>query len=73
MNQITPAQLLEKLNSPEGKKLLSIMKKDGGAAFMKAADAAKNGNYSEAQAALAPLLEGTQAEELSKKLMSELG
>lgn len=73
MDQITAAQLLEKLNTPEGKKLLSLMQKDGGTAFSKAAAAAKAGKYSEAQTELAPLLNGTDAGNLAKELGKKLG
>ena len=73
MNQFTTAQLLEKLNTSEGRKLLALMQKDGGAAFSKAAAAAKSGNYSQAQAILAPLLEGTEACDLAKSLGANLG
>ena len=73
MYQFTAAELWEKLNTPEGKKLMSLMQKDGGTAFLKAAAAAKAGNYSEAQAVLAPLLDGTEAEDLAKELGQKLG
>lgn len=65
--------VLQKLNSPEAKQLLQHMKKDGGAAFSKAAAAVKNGDYQKAKEILEPILSGTTAEALAKKLSSGHG
>ena len=73
MEQISPAQLLAKLNSPEGKKLLALMQKDGGSALSKAAAAANAGNYSQVQAILSPILSGTEAEKLAKTIYEQFG
>lgn len=73
MDQINPSQLLEKLNTPEGKRLLAMMQKDGGAAFSKAAAAAKSGNYAKAQSILSPLIEGTEAEKLASAIAEKIG
>ena len=68
MEQQSISNIISKLNSPEGKRLMALMKKDGGAAFAKAAAAVKNGDYEGAQRFLAPLLEDTDAPELARKI-----
>lgn len=73
METIPSAQLMEMLKSPEGKKLLTLLQKDGGTALTKAASAVKQGDRAQAQAALAPLLEGTDAEALVKGMVERLG
>ena len=73
MEQFDAAQLLQKLNSAQGKQLLELLKKDGGAAFSKAAVAARSGNYELAKTILSPILKGTQAEELARSLTDDHG
>lgn len=73
MDQSTMAQLLKMLTTPEGKRLLQLMQKDGGAAFSKAAAAAKTGNYALAKSILEPILSGTDAASLAQDLSSHLG
>jgi len=73
MELITAAELLSKLNSPNGQHLISIMKKDGGKAFSKAVAAAKAGDYQLAKTIIEPLLEGTQAQELAQELGQQHG
>ena len=68
MEQQNFADFIRKLNTPEGKKLLAIMKKDGGSAFQQAASAVKNGDYEKARRILQPVLENTDASELAKTL-----
>ena len=68
MEQQNISEIINKLNTPEGKQLLSLMKKDGGAAFSKAAAAVQSGDYSNAQKFLAPLLENTEAADLARKI-----
>ena len=73
MDSISPSELLSKLNSPEGRKLLSLMQKDGGAAFRKAAVAAKAGNFDEVRTILTPLFDGTDAEALATAFCKQFG
>ena len=73
MDQFDTAQLLQKLRSEDGQNLLKLLKKDGGAAFSKAAVAARSGNYELANTILSPVLEGTQAEELARSLTNDHG
>ena len=68
MEQQNFADIIRGLNTPEGKKLLAIMKKDGGSAFVQAAAAVKNGDYEGAKKILEPVLENTEAPELAKIL-----
>ena len=73
MEQFDTAQFLRKLSSEEGKKLLQLLQKDGGAAFSKAAVAARSGNFELAKTILEPILNGTQAEKLARSLGNENG
>ena len=68
MEQFDITNFLSKLNTPEGKSLIELMQKDGGTAFLKAAAAAKHGDYNEAKNILEPLLSGTKAEQLARKI-----
>ena len=68
MDQTNSAQILEKLRSPEGRKLIALMQKDG-AAFSKAAAAAKTGDYSLAKSLIEPALSGTDATKLIETMM----
>ena len=63
------ADILSKLNTPDGKRLLELMNKDGGAAFVKAAAAAKTGDYSLAKSLIEPALSGTDATKLIETMM----
>ena len=69
MEQHNIADIISRLNSPDGKKLQELMKKDGGTAFIKAAAAAKYGNFQKAYDILMPILSDTDAEALAKKLV----
>ena len=68
MEQLDIRSFLSKLDTPAGKDLIELMKKDGGTAFLKAAAAAKHGNYQEAKNILEPLLSGTNAEQLAQEI-----
>lgn len=73
MELFAASELLSKLNSPEGKRLMELMNKDGGNAFKKAVAAAKAGEYQLAKSILEPLFEGTQAKELAMELGEKNG
>ena len=62
------ASILSKINTPDGARLIELMKKDGGATFLKASVAAKAGDYQRAKELLIPLLENTNAEILARKI-----
>ena len=68
MERFDMENFLSKLNTSDGKTLIELMKKDGGTAFLKAAAAARSGNYSEAKSILEPLLKETGAEQLAQKI-----
>ena len=60
------------LNSEDGRKLISILSRDGGAALKKAANAISSGNSDEAKRILEPLMNQPETqhlvEELNKKV-----
>lgn len=59
------------LGSPEGKRLLGLLTKDGGALLHQAADALRSGQQDTAKQLLSPLMETKEAEELVRKLNRE--
>ena len=67
-----PEQIKRLLNSAEGQSLLRLLQADGGAGLRAAAEAMKRGNVDGVKAALSPLLAGTQAEALSRRLEEKL-
>jgi len=67
------ADILSKLNTPDGKRLLELMNKDGGAAFVKAAAAAKSGDYRQAINLISPVINGTDAAALAQKMANKDG
>ena len=56
------------LGSPEGKKLLQMLNRDGGQTLRKAADALRTGNPEEAMRILSPVMESDKAAGLIEKL-----
>ncbi len=60
------------LTSPEGQALLRLLQADGGAGIRAASAALQGGNVDAAKAALTPLLKGTDAEELTKRIEAQL-
>ena len=56
------------LGSPEGKKLLQMLNRDGGQTLRKAADALRTGNPEEAMRILSPVMESDEAAGLIEKL-----
>ena len=59
--------------SPEGRKLLAMLKSADGAALDKAVSSAKTGDLSGAQAALSSVLTDPKAQELLKQLGGTYG
>ena len=59
------------LSSPEGRKLLSILRAGGGDALHQAAQAAGRGDYAGAQALLAPMLRDPEAAALVEQLKKQ--
>lgn len=66
--KITPKEVQSLLQSDAGKQLIKILNEKDGAVLRNAAEAAKSGQYEKAYEALAPLLKGTDASMLAKKL-----
>ena len=56
------------LGSKEGRALLKLLNRDGGATLQKAAAAFQKGDTAAIQALLAPIMETEQAQELVKEL-----
>ncbi len=61
------------LQSPEGKQLIALLNRDGGAAMRKAAAALKTGDQAAAQQAVSPLLQDPKAAQLLEKLTGKKG
>lgn len=70
--QPDPEELRRVLTSPEGQALLRLLQADGGAGVRAASAALQGGDVDAAKAALTPLLEGTDAEELTKRIEAQL-
>lgn len=56
------------LTSPEGRQLLALLMRDGGAALAKAGEALRRGDQAAAEAILAPIMNTPQAQELVAKI-----
>lgn len=67
-----PEQLRQIMDSPEGQALLRLLQADGGAGLRSASEALRQGDAAGVRAALLPLLAGTKAEELSRRLEAKL-
>ena len=67
-----PEQVKCMLSGAEGKALLQILQADGGAGIRAASAALQSGDMEAAKAALTPLLAGTDAEELTKRIEAKL-
>ena len=59
------------LTSPEGQKLLALLRSNGGNALDQAAQAVRRGDYASAQTALEPMLRDPEAQRLVDQLKSE--
>lgn len=64
----TADQARRVLASPEGRQLIQLLSRDGGAALQQAAQALRAGDYAALQQTLAPLMQTPQAQQLLAKL-----
>ena len=62
------SDLQKVLASPEGQRLLTLLRTDGGGALQQAMQAVKRGDYENAKSVLAPMLRDPEAAELLQKL-----
>ena len=69
--QFSESDVKKVLTTPEGKKLLQLLNRDGGKTLQQAAQALKNGQSEAAQQLLKPLMESEAATELVQKLNRE--
>ena len=60
----SPEQLRSVLASKEGKQLMQLLNRDGGAALRQAAAAARNGDYEQAKRIMEPLMQTPEAARL---------
>ena len=60
----SPEQLRRVLASKEGKQLMQLLNRDGGAALRQAAAAARNGDYEQAKRIMEPLMQSPEAARL---------
>ena len=67
------AEVQAVLGSEEGKKLMELLNRDGGAALRRAAQSVKSGDMAAAKAAVAPLLDSKQAQELMQSINDRAG
>lgn len=64
----SPADIQKVLGSKEGKQLLQLLTRDGGATLKQAADAVSSGNFGKAWEVLNPVMQTPQATELVDKI-----
>ena len=69
-NSFSESDLRRVLASPEGQKLLALLKTDSGA-LRKAMQAVKGGDYEGAKTALDPMLQSPEAKKLLEQLKPE--
>lgn len=65
------ADVKKALTSPEGKKLLQLLNRDGGKRLREAAEALKDGRQEDAQAILSPIMESREVSEVIRKINQE--
>ena len=70
---ISEREIRELLQSETGKQLIRLLNQKDGSILRQAAQEAKNGHYEKAYEALDPLLKGTDASILAKKLINPNG
>lgn len=66
-SQISAQQLKALVSSPEGKRLLALLQRDGGENARRAAEAYQNGNAAQAQALLQDVMGSQEANDLLRK------
>ncbi len=67
-SSFSEAQLAAVLSSPEGKALIALLGRDGGAAIRAAADAFRRGDAQRAKELLSPIMQEPQAQALVEKI-----
>ena len=70
-NSVSESDLRRVLASPEGQKLLALLRADGGSALKQAMQAVKGGDYEGAKTALDPMLQSPEARKLLEQLKTE--
>ena len=70
-NSVSESDLRRVLASPEGQKLLTLLRADGGSALKQAMQAVKGGDYAGAKTALDPMLQSPEAKKLLEQLQAE--
>ena len=69
MNQQDPKRALEALlRSPDGKRLISLLGRDGGNAMRQAASALQSGDEAQAKAAMEPMLQSQEVQALLQSM-----
>lgn len=66
-NKISAQELKELVSSPEGKRLLALLQRDGGENARRAAEEYKKGNAAGAQALLQGVMQSREANDLLRK------
>lgn len=66
--QFSPEQVRRVLTSPEGKRLMALLNRDGGKRMQAAAAEFQKGNAAGAKDLLKPIMEDPEADELLQKL-----
>lgn len=69
---LSPEQVKQILNSPEGLALVRLLQRDGGKGLRSAAKALRSGDADGAKRALSPLLENTDGQDLADRLQKKL-
>lgn len=64
----TPQQIERVLKSPDGKQLLALLNRDGGAALRQAASAVRAGDYDAAKKIMSPVMQTPEAAKLVDRL-----
>ena len=64
----TQENIQKVLGTADGRKLLSLLKKDGGAALRQAGDAIRRGDHAAAEAILSPIMNSPEARELIARI-----
>ncbi len=66
--QISQENIQKVFDTSEGRQLLALLNRDGGAALRRAAEALQRGDQAAAAAAVEPLMTTPEAQELVRKL-----
>ena len=66
-SQLSAQELKSLVSSPEGKRLLALLQRDGGETARRAAEEYKKGNVAEAQAMLKEVMQSQEANDLVRR------